>query len=107
MFDVIHYETESGDDPFAHWLKDLRDQQAAARIAARVTRLKLGIFGDCKPLDEGVWELRINWGPGYRVYYAQTGRCVILLLIGGDKRHQSTDIQDAIRMWQDWQRRHP
>lgn len=107
MFDVIHYDTDDGDDCFAHWLAELRDQQAAARISARVSRLGLGLFGDCKPLDAGVWELRVDWGPGYRVYYAQSGQRVILLLTGGDKRRQSADIKQAIIYWQDWQRRHP
>jgi putative addiction module killer protein len=64
-----------------------------------------GNFGDHKPLSDGVWELRIDHGPGYRVYYAQAGRRVLLLLIGGDKRRQQADIETAVRYWQDWQRR--
>lgn len=107
MYNVIHYETDDGEDLFARWLADLKDRQAVARVAARIARLELGLFGDCKPLDAGVWELRVDWGPGYRVYYAQAGRRVILLLVGGDKRRQSGDIQNAIRLWEDWQRRHP
>jgi len=106
MLEVIHYETEMGEDLFAAWVKGLHDQQAAARIAARTGRLVLGLFGDCKSVGNGVWELRVDWGPGYRVYYAQSGQRVILLLCGGDKRGQSKDIKRAIRLWQDWQRRH-
>lgn len=62
-------------------------------------------FGDCKPVSDGVWELRINWGPGYRVYYAQAGKRLILLLAGGDKRKQQTDIDAAVLRWHDWQHR--
>lgn len=64
-----------------------------------------GNFGDCKPLSDGVWELRIDHGPGYRVYYAQAGRRLILLLAGGDKRKQQEDIATAIERWNDWQHR--
>jgi putative addiction module killer protein len=64
-----------------------------------------GNFGEHKPLSDGVWELRIDHGPGYRVYYAQAGQRVLLVLIGGDKRRQQADIETAVRYWQDWQRR--
>ena len=105
MFQVVHFETEDGIDEFAAWVVELRDQQAAARIAARIQRLALGLFGDCRPLREGVWELRVDWGPGYRVYYARSGKRIVLLLTGGDKRSQSADIRRAVRYWQEWQRR--
>ncbi len=64
-----------------------------------------GNFGDCKPLQDGVWELRIDHGPGYRVYYAQAGKKVLLLLIGGDKSKQQADINKAVGYWKDWNRR--
>lgn len=64
-----------------------------------------GNLGDCKPIQDGVWELRIDYGPGYRVYYAQAGDKLLLLLIGGDKRKQQADIEKAIDYWQDWKRR--
>ena len=105
MSTVLHYEDEAGRDLLAVWLNGLRDQQASARIAARIQRLELGLFGDCKPLDAGVWELKIDCGAGYRVYYAQSGKTLILLLAGGDKRTQKTDIAEAKRRWQNWQRR--
>ena len=105
MYQVVHYETPDGTDVFAGWISELRDQQAAARIAARIQRLALGLFGDCRPLRKGVWELRVDWGPGYRVYYAQSGERVVLLLAGGDKRTQSADVRRAIEHWQEWQRR--
>ena len=75
------------------------------RIAARIARLAAGNFGDCKPLRDGVWELRIDWGPGYRVYYAMSGRVCVLLLWGGDKRKQAADIARAVEYWNDYQRR--
>ena len=67
--------------------------------------MALGLFGDCRPLRKGVWELRVDWGPGYRVYYAEAGERVVLLLAGGDKRTQSADIRRAIEHWQEWQRK--
>lgn len=83
----------------------LRDHRAQARIATRIGRLAAGHFGDCKPLRDGVWELRLDHGPGYRIYYARAGHRLILLLAGGDKRHQNADIERAIHHWQDWQAR--
>ena len=83
----------------------LDDAQARARIAARIDRLSLGNFGDCKPLREGVSELRIDWGPGYRMYYAMLGRTCVLLLCGGDKRKQSSDVNRAIEYLQDHKER--
>ena len=105
MFELRHYTTADGVDLFARWLDALHDRQAQARVAARLVRLNNGNFGNCKPLSDGVWELRIDWGPGYRVYYAIQGQRLILLCEGGDKRHQSADIKRAIERWQDWQRR--
>ena len=75
------------------------------RVAARLIRLNSGNFGDCKPVGDGVWELRIDWGPGYRVYYAIEGKRVVLLCDGGDKRSQTADIDRAIERWNEWQTR--
>ncbi len=83
----------------------LANRQARARVLVRVLRMAAGNFGDCKPLDGGVCELRIDWGPGYRVHDALAGRRVVLLLLGGDKRRQRADIAAALTYWQDWQRR--
>ncbi len=105
MFEIIEYETEGGESPFASWLEGLNDVNAMARVDARILRLTEGLFGDCKPVGEGVWELRVDWGPGYRVYYARAGKRLILLLCGGDKRKQSTDIRRSIRYWKNWQAR--
>lgn len=83
---------------FAQWLDALRDVQGRARIQARITRLAAGNPGDVAPVGEGVSELRINCGPGYRVYYKQRGRELIILLAGGDKSTQARDIQTALRL---------
>ena len=82
MFELLHYQTKDGPDLFGQWLDGLKDRQAKARIAARLIRLQNGNFGDCKPVGEGVWEQRIDWGPGYRVYYAIENKRVVLLCDG-------------------------
>ena len=83
---------------FSHWLNSLPDIRARARIQVRIERLAMGNPGDVAPVGEGVSELRIHYGPGYRVYYQQRGRQLILLLAGGDKRTQAEDIKTAIRL---------
>lgn len=105
MYELRHYLSQDGQDLFARWLDSLRDKQARARVAARLIRLNNGNFGDCRPVGSGVWELRIDWGSGYRVYYAIAGQRIILLCEGGDKRTQSADIERAIERWQEWQQR--
>ena len=86
MFRVDHYQAPDGADIVGDWLDGLTDHQATVRIAARLVRLELGNFGDCKAVSNGVWKLRIDWGPGYRIYYAQAGLELIIPLCGGDKR---------------------
>ena len=83
---------------FAQWLDSLRDLRARARVQARLERLAGGNPGDVDPVGEGVSELRINYGPGYRVYFKQRGRGLIILLAGGDKRAQAKDIKTALRL---------
>ena len=83
---------------FTRWLDGLRDIQARARVQVRIERLATGNAGDVKPVGEGVSELRINYGPGYRVYFIRQGRNVIILLAGGDKRTQAKDIKTALRL---------
>jgi len=85
-------------DLFAQWLDASRDIQARARVQARIERLAAGNPGDVEPVDEGVSELRINYGPGYRVYFKKRGHELIILLAGGDKTTQAKDIKTALRL---------
>jgi putative addiction module killer protein len=86
---------------YARWFEQLRDRQARARILVRVRRLSLGNRGDCAPVGEGVSELRIDYGPGYRVYFLQRGSVLVVLLAGGDKRSQRRDIATALKLARD------
>ena len=92
MFEIRKTET------YAKWLDGLRDIHARARIQVRVERLAVGNPGDVRPVGEGVSELRIDYGPGYRVYFTMRGSTVIILLAGGDKRTQAADIKTALRL---------
>ncbi len=83
---------------YASWFARLRDRQARARVDVRIRRLSLGNAGDVRPVGEGVSELRIDYGPGYRVYFVQRGAALIILLAGGDKRTQDEDIQTALEL---------
>jgi putative addiction module killer protein len=89
MFEVRQTER------FAAWLDGLRDRRARSRIAARLLRLEAGLFGDVKPVGEGLSELRIDYGPGYRVYFVQRGQTLLIILCGGDKGAQDRDIAAA------------
>lgn len=84
---------------YSEWFEKLRDIRGRARIAARVESAKAGNFGDYKVLDDGICEMRVDFGPGYRVYYAQEGLHVYLLIIGGDKSTQKRDIAKAKELW--------
>jgi putative addiction module killer protein len=85
-------------ETYASWFARLRDRQARARIDVRIRRLSLGNPGDARPVGEGVSELRIDYGPGYRVYYMQRGSTLVILLAGGDKSTQTKDIQTALEL---------
>jgi putative addiction module killer protein len=97
MLEIFRSET------FDVWLRELRDIRARARIEARILRLAQGNPGDVKPVGSGVSEMRINYGPGYRVYFTRRGPLVVLLLCGGDKRTQDADIKRAIEIAGDWE----
>ncbi len=86
---------------FDHWFSKLKDRQAFFRIQARIDRIEDGNFGDCKPVGEGVSEMRIDCGPGYRVYFTQRGMEIVILLAGGDKSSQAKDIKTALRLAQE------
>ena len=89
-------------ESFANWLTGLADRKARAKIQARIDRLAIGNPGDVKPVGRGVSEMRIDYGPGYRVYFIRRGPVLIVLLCGGDKKTQETDIKRAIKIAGDW-----
>lgn len=103
MIEVWRYQCPDGAVPVSRWLAG--DVRARAKLEIRFARLAVGVFGDAKPVGEGVLELREATGPGHRVYYGRHGAAVVLLLCGGDKRTQDDDVQRAKRYWQDWKRR--
>lgn len=105
MYQIRHFLTADGKDIYSEWHRNLRDTKARIAIDRRINRIELGNFGDHKFCRDGVSELRIDVGQGYRVYYATAGTQVVLLLCGGDKRTQDGDIERACRYWQDWQAR--
>ncbi len=105
MAQIRHYIDENGSDIIAGWLSGLRDYKAREAVDRRIRRMEMGNLGDCKPLRDGVWEFRIDVGPGYRVYFAKDGSAIVLLLCGGDKRRQNSDIDRACGFWRDWQQR--
>jgi len=105
MLSLTYYTTSDGTTVLQEWLAKLPDKAAAARIVMRIECLGKGQLGDCKPLKDGVWELRIDYGPGYRIYYAKTDKTVVLLLCGGDKRKQDADIERATAYLKDYKSR--
>ncbi|MGW8157688.1 MAG: type II toxin-antitoxin system RelE/ParE family toxin [Desulfoprunum sp.] len=96
LFEIIQSAT------FARWLGDLKDQKARMRIHARLDRLVLGNYGDVHPIGEGLSELRIHYGPGYRLYCMQRGMRIVVMLCGGDKSSQERDIEQAKIIAKDW-----
>jgi len=103
--DIQIYVTEGGRTPFSEWLASLRDTKARAKIRVRLDRVSLGNLGDCHGVGDGVQELRIDYGPGYRVYFGQLGSTIVLLLCGGNKSTQANDIEQAKHYWNEYRRR--
>ncbi len=99
---VIVYTCEDGKEPFTEWLYGLRDSIGRKRILARVRRLEQGNLGDCKSVGEGVSELRMFFGPGYRVYFGEHRNTIVILLCGGDKGSQTKDVQKAKAYWKEY-----
>ena len=93
------YRTPAGPVPFTDWFEGLRDATTQQRIDARLARVRLGNIGDCKAVGGGVSELRLNFGPGYRVYFGQDGQTIVVLLCGGDKSTQARDLKQAQKYW--------
>ena len=100
IIEVVNYTTSTGREPFDDWLQKL-DTNTRAIIRARIARIRLGNFGDCKRMKgaPGIWELRIAYGSGYRIYFGKRGNTIVILLLGGDKKSQSRDIEKAKRYW--------
>lgn len=101
-----YYQTINGKEPFQEWLNDLQDTVAVLQVTKRVRRLALGNRGDSSSVGDGVFELRIHYGPGYRVYYAEHGKEVVVLLFAGSKNSQQRDIEKAITYWKDYLERY-
>lgn len=105
MIEIFRYQQDDGTEPLTDWLLSLKDKQAQAKVRVRIKRLESGNFGDCDPVGEGVQELREHLGAGYRVYFDRHGQTVVVLLCGGSKKSQTTDINVAKAYWADWKRR--
>ena len=105
MMELRIYTDSQEVAPFTRWLDALKDIRARAQIRARLARLVAGNFGDCKPLRDGVQELRIDYGPGYRLYLSKQGPVLVLLLCGSDKTDQDRAIRQAIDYLNDWKQR--
>ena len=96
-----NYKTLDGREPFEEWLVSLRDKNAKAKVLQRINRVRLGNFGDCKNLGDGMYELRIHYGPGYRIYLGDLDGIIVVLLCGGSKGTQKQDINRAREYWQE------
>jgi putative addiction module killer protein len=105
VIELVYYQQENGRYPFIEWITALRDKVAKSRIATRLRQIEAGNFGDSKPVGEGVVELRVHVGAGYRVYCGRYGQNWVILLCGGDKDSQTTDISRAKALWAEWKRR--
>jgi putative addiction module killer protein len=101
-YQVQVFRTGGGKEPFHEWLSSL-DTRDRAIVRGRIERVRHGLLGDCKSVGGGVFELRINCGPGYRVYFGISGKELVLLLIGGDKKTQKRDILKAKEFWSEWE----
>ena len=104
MKELRTYRAKNGKEPFADWLDAVKDKKVAAHVNNRLYRLSLGHKGDCKVIGQGVCELRIHYGAGYRVYFAEHKNMFVILLLGGSKASQQKDIRQAIAYWQDYKR---
>jgi putative addiction module killer protein len=105
MIELFRYRRDDGIEPFTEWLNSLRDKLAQARVRVRLRQVQAGNLGDCEPVGEGVIELRIHIGAGYRVYCGRHGKTIVILLCGGDKGRQAADIKRAKELWTEWKRR--
>src|ERR1700692_4566852 len=105
VIELLRYQRDDGREPLTDWLHALREKIAQARVRVRLRQVQAGNFGDCIAVGDGVIELRVHVGAGYRVYCGRHGNAVVVLLCGGDKRTQTGDITRAKEYWTDWKRR--
>ncbi len=103
---VEFYRNSNGQEPFSQWLLSIQDQSTQDRILARLERLESGNLGNYISVGSGVFELRLDFGPGYRIYFGQVGNTIVLLLCGGDKSSQTRDIKRAKTYWLEYKERH-
>lgn len=96
------HRTQNGREPFTEWLESIRDQKTRTRIRGRLDRLETGNFGDCQSVGSGVFELRLNFGAGYRIYFGEVDNTIVLLLCGGDKSSQTRDVERAKTYWTEY-----
>ncbi|MGE0421847.1 MAG: type II toxin-antitoxin system RelE/ParE family toxin [Reyranellaceae bacterium] len=104
MVELLEFQTEDGRSPFGLWFAAL-DAEAAAKVTVALTRMSLGNFSSVEPVGSGVSEYKINWGPGYRIYFGKDGDRFVILLVGGTKKRQASDIAKAKGHWADYKRR--
>ena len=104
-YTLSRFYDDQGNAPYTQWIKGLKDLKAITRIDTRLDRAEEGNFGDHKYLRDGIWAMRIDYGPGYRLYYAFEQKEMVLLLVGGDKKSQDDDITKAVSNWKIYQSR--
>lgn len=105
MFEVLRYQRADGSEPFTEWLGSMRDKVGKVRIYSRLRQIEAGNWGDVSSVGSGISELRIHVGAGYRVYFGQHQKKLVIVLLGGDKSSQSEDVRRAKEYWLDWKRR--
>ena len=103
---IDFYQIPNGHEPFTRWFRSIRDTSMRRRIQARLIAIETGNLGDRKSVGDAVWELRLDFGPGYRIYYGEVDNTVVLLLCGGDKSSQKRDIERAKNYWKEYKERH-
>lgn len=104
--EIQYFQTSTGQAPYTEWFRTIRNKTTRNRIRARLTAVASGNLGDCGPVGEGVSELRLNFGPGYRIYFGEADNTIVLLLCGGDKSSQRRDIRRAKTYWQEYKEIH-
>jgi len=103
--EIRTYRTKTGKDPFTNWISNLKDIIGRAQITNRINRAARGNYGDCEPVGDGIFELRIHYGPGYRIYFTEQAGTILLLILGGSKRTQKQDIKKAKEFWNEFRER--